>query len=74
MVQAVIKHRRVGSKPKDLQFWVRWEGYDESEDSWVDWKDIYNNAILHAYLYANKMGKLVPPIFQIKDKEGKKLG
>ena len=37
------------------QFKVRWTGYDESYDEWLDWNSLKNVEALHRYLRQNKL-------------------
>jgi hypothetical protein len=37
-------------------FKVRWAGYDESFDEWLDWNEIKNLDKLHDYLRRNNLG------------------
>ena len=47
-VEAILDHRQVG---RSRQFLVHWEGYSETEDSWVKEGDI-DAEMVHAYLEA----------------------
>jgi hypothetical protein len=37
-----ILNDRINKRKKTKQYFVRWKGYEASEDSWVDEKDILN--------------------------------
>ena len=50
---------RYGSKDQ-LFFKIRWLGLTEKEDSWLPWKELRHNIVLHDYLRANKMSSLIP--------------
>ena len=45
---------------KDLTFKVRWSGRDDRDDSWETYSNLRHNAILHEFLIANKLRKLIP--------------
>ena len=60
-VGQILEHSgdRYGSKDQ-LYFKVRWLGLTEREDSWLPWKELRHNTILHAYLRTHKMSSLIP--------------
>ena len=39
---------------------MRWKGLTEKEDSWLPWRDLLHNTVLHKYLKANKMSSIIP--------------
>jgi hypothetical protein len=47
------------------QFIVRWTGYDESYDEWLDWNSLKNVEALHKYLRLNKLVKHIPKSNQL---------
>jgi hypothetical protein len=47
------------------QFKVRWAGYDESYDEWLDWNSLKNVEALHKYLRLNKLAKHIPKSNQL---------
>jgi hypothetical protein len=47
------------------QFKVRWAGYDESYDEWLDWNSLKNVEALHKYLRQNKLAKHIPKSNQL---------
>jgi hypothetical protein len=59
-VSEILGHRgdaKAGKKlaRTDLEFWVRWKGFDESYDSWEPWDCVKDNQALNMYLYNNKL-------------------
>jgi len=46
-------------------FQVRWAGYDESFDEWLDWNQLKNVEALHKYLRRNNLAKFIPKSGQI---------
>jgi hypothetical protein len=44
----------------EWSFKVRWSGYDESFDEWLDWNEIKNVDKLHDYLRKNNLGQYIP--------------
>jgi len=47
------------------QFKVRWAGYDESYDEWLEWNSLKNVEALHTYLRKNKLAKHIPKSNQL---------
>ena len=45
---------------KDISFLVHWRGHDTRDDSWVSYKDLRHNEILHDYLRVHRMRHLIP--------------
>ncbi len=43
-----------------MEFKIRWQGYDSSEDTWEPWKAVRNIPALHSYLVSVGLAKLVP--------------
>jgi hypothetical protein len=46
-VEAIIDH--VGNGKKDWQFRVRWEGYDQADDSWLPYSEVRDLEALDVY-------------------------
>jgi hypothetical protein len=46
-------------------FRVRWQGYDESCDEWLDWNQLKHVAALHTYLRKNNLAKFIPKSGQL---------
>jgi len=59
-VMAILGHTGKPKKKTKMQFKVRWKGYDDSHDSWLPWKDLKNNWVLHQYLHIHNLGRLIP--------------
>ena len=36
-----------------MQFWVKWLGYGDEDNSWVPWSEAYDLAALDTYLLNN---------------------
>ena len=54
IVEAIVDYRGTNSdKVSDLEFKLRWSGYEEADDSWVPWKDCRQLELLPLYLQAN---------------------
>ena len=52
-------------KLNSLQFHVKWIGYDETYNSYEPWKNLRDVAILHDYLEANNLQRLIPKKFSV---------
>ena len=60
VVEAIISHSGNPQRKSDMDILVKWKGYDSSHNLWLPWKELRNNAILHAYLRQHDMAKLIP--------------
>jgi hypothetical protein len=60
-VEKILKHKGTKARRAQMEFRVKWLGYDDSDNSWVKWKDISHNAILHNYLRDHNMATIIPP-------------
>lgn len=55
-VERIMSHSLKGPRnKKELQFLIRWEGYDQSHDSWVSEKNLKCAAILKKYKKKNNI-------------------
>ena len=63
LVEKVISHTGNINKVSSLKFLVKWHGFDESENSYQDWKDFRTNRFLHEYLISKNLGYLIPKSF-----------
>jgi len=43
---------------------VKWRGYDAASNTWEPWKNLRETEVLHRYLMANGMEKLIPAKFK----------
>ena len=59
VVEAIVDHTEHPQKSQ-MEFQVRWLGYDERHDSWLPWKALRDNTVLHKYLFDHGMAKLIP--------------
>ena len=59
-VESIINHSGNPKRKSDMDFQVRWAGFDASEDTWLPWSEVRNIPALHTYLRANNMVKLIP--------------
>jgi hypothetical protein len=68
IVERVLSHRYQGKpnvkltrqcRKKDLEFKVKWEGYDEP--TWEPWHNLLANRALHDYLRTKNFASLIPP-------------
>ena len=49
-VEAILRHRGNPRKKSTMQFLVKWQGYDESANTWQSLKDLAGNAVLEEYV------------------------
>lgn len=64
IVSEVLGHKGSAKKKAKMKFKVRWKNFDDSHDSWLPWKDLRGNALLHLYLQRHGMERLVPPEYR----------
>ena len=61
LVEAILDHRGSQSKRSNMTFHVKWKGYEET--TWETWGGVKDNVILHNYLRAHKLQRLIPSKF-----------
>ena len=49
-IEKIINHKGRGKK---MQFWVKWLGYGDEDNSWVPWSEAHDLAALDTYLLNN---------------------
>ena len=57
---SISAHTGHRSKKMEMTFLVQWQGYDNSYDKWIPWKEVRDNVHLHEYLLNSKMIALIP--------------
>jgi hypothetical protein len=70
IVQAIVDALMDPLLPKtQWSFKVRWAGYDESFDEWLDWNELKTVDKLHDFLRKNNLAKHIPrSCQQLQDK------
>jgi hypothetical protein len=53
VVDSIADHRRIGTRKHNLEFLVRWLGYEPSEDTWEPYSTVKDLAALDQYLAAH---------------------
>jgi hypothetical protein len=66
-VEKIIDHNGDGSKVSEMDFLVKWKGFEDYTNLWLPWKELRNNPELHIYLEANGMKKLIPKEYKKKN-------
>jgi hypothetical protein len=59
-VDSIIRHTGDPKRKSDMDFLVKWMGYDDSHNMWLPWSSLRNNPKLHLYLTTNGLQKLIP--------------
>ena len=66
-VETVLAHRfkrksngALGNKSSDLEFHIRWKGFNSRWDSWEPYSNVRLSTIVIDYLSANKLKRFIP--------------
>ena len=59
-----MAHRGDVGRLKTLAFHVKWRGFDESFNSWEQWKNLHETEMLHRNLILHGLQKLIPAKFR----------
>jgi hypothetical protein len=54
-VEKIVRHVEMGKNPKKWKYLVRWLGYEEGDDSWLDWTAVKDLEALEEYAQANQL-------------------
>jgi hypothetical protein len=60
IITSILAHRGTFQNKRQLQFLVRWDGYDESSDTWEPWHELMHTQPLHNYLHSIGQSKYIP--------------
>jgi hypothetical protein len=66
-VEAVLNHTGLPpprGKKSEMEFLVKFLGYDEEYNLWLPWAELRDNRALHQYLLNNRMRSLIPSKFR----------
>jgi hypothetical protein len=76
VVEKIINHKGTAARPGSMHLFVKWLGYDDTENSWIKWEDNQDLAAIDTYLANNP--DIEVPVFEkripktIKEKKKKK--
>jgi hypothetical protein len=59
-IDKIIDHNGDPTDRMAMSFLVRWTGYSEADDVWVDWIELRGTDQLHLYLFQHDMKRLLP--------------
>ena len=59
-VESIVKHVGDPKRKSEMDFLVRWMGYDDSHNLWLPWASLRNNPKLHEYLTGQDLQRLIP--------------
>jgi hypothetical protein len=65
VVEKVVNHIGIKTKPKDLRFQIRWYNYGPEQDTLEQWKNLHDNEIVHGYLREKGMASIIPARYRI---------
>jgi hypothetical protein len=60
VVEAILDHRGDRNRRSQMEFLVKWQGYEIEYDSWEPYENLRDVDLLIEYLKAHKMRKLIP--------------
>jgi hypothetical protein len=60
LVEAIRKHHGTIGNKATLEFEVKWDGYPETENTMLPWKELIHNKRLHDYLRLKKLYSWIP--------------
>jgi hypothetical protein len=66
-VDSIVSHSGDVKLKSTLKFIVRWTGYDPTDTSELDWKNLYHNKALHKYLRDNNLKSLIPKQYKTQE-------
>ena len=64
-VETILEMTGNPKRCTDLQFLVKWVGYDDSYNSYEPWKNLRDLSVLHEYLTSNNLTRLIPKKFRV---------
>jgi hypothetical protein len=65
LVDKVLSHKGDPSKKTSMEFYIRWQGYDDNHNSWEVWnKELRKDKVVHEYLIEHGMKNLISPEFR----------
>jgi hypothetical protein len=62
-VEKVLDMRGDPKRVTTLTFHIKWLGYDDTHNTWEPWKEVRDVEVLHTYLRANDLTKIIPKKF-----------
>ena len=62
-IEKILEHRGNLKRRSEIEFSVRWLGYDEQHDSWEPYANLRDSTQLHAYLLEKNLKRLIPSKF-----------
>jgi hypothetical protein len=59
-IEMILSHRGRFTNKRELEFKVRWAGFDDSYDTWEPWKNLKDTEQLHDYLRLINLPNEIP--------------
>ena len=59
-IEKVIRSKGNKKDKTNMQFLVRWQGFDSKHDTWLTWPELRDNPLLHQYLISHNLSQLIP--------------
>ena len=60
VVERIVDHRGDMIHMSDMEYLVKWLGYDDSENRWLPHAELRDNSVLHEYLRNSNLRHLIP--------------
>ena len=64
-IEKVVSFANKTKAKKHWSFLVKWEGYDDSYNTWEPWKVVQANSVVHDFLRSINMGKVIPSSYKL---------
>jgi transposase InsO family protein len=65
-IESILSHRgNSKSKKSQLSFLIKWEGYDETHNSWEPYSEVRDTTSCHDYLKSHNMANHIPKKFKL---------
>ena len=60
VVERIVEHRGKTNRMSDMEYLIKWLGYDDFENRWLTHAELRDNTLLHEYLRTKNLTHLIP--------------
>ena len=64
LVEAILNHRGNFKIKSELEFLVKWVGYEAEYNEWIPWSNLRRTSRLHTYLHDIGKDSVIPKEFR----------